>query len=244
MRKLIPRPLKDFVNRRIDLIQIRQFREFVKIWSKAEQLRSNYGTIFPLKPLSYSCLTQFQYCPNIQFLEIGSFLGFTSNFLIDNFLQGKDSTLTCIDPWVEYSKSTENSIKGYDAIINDNTYNIFKENTSRNVDKLRVQRGLSKDILPTLTTRFHFIFIDGDHSTSAVWKDAVLSLRLLLKGGYILFDDYNWNEGKSNPKQAIQHFEKCFSDKVQFIPTYNNQRLYRLVAELDPNEKYDLDYFN
>ena len=84
--------------------------------------------------------------------------------------------------------------------MNDDTYNIFKEKTSRNAEKLCVKRGLSKDILPTLTSKFHFIFIDGDHSTSAVWKDAVLSLPLLVKGGYILFDDYDWNEGRSNPK--------------------------------------------
>ena len=216
----------------------------MKIWSNEEKLRSNYGTCFGIDPLSYWNLTQFQYLPNIQFLEIGSFLGFTSNFLVDNFLQGENSTLTCLDPWVEYSKSTENSIKGFDDIMNEDTYNIFKENTSRNVEKICIQRGLSKDILPTLTSRFNFIFIDGDHSTSAVWKDAVLSLRLLVKGGYILFDDYNWNEGKSNPKKAIQHFEHCFNNKIQFIPTYNNQRLYRLVAEIEPNEKYDLEYFS
>ena len=244
MRKLSPSRIKYYINRKIYSIQIRQFSELVKIWSNAEQLRSNYGTIISVYPQSYWRLTQFQYLPNIHFLEIGSYRGFSSNFLVDNFLQGNNSTLTCIDPWVEYSKSTENSIKGFDGYINEDTYNFFKQNTSRNAEKICVHRGLSKDILPTLTSKFHFIFIDGDHSTSAVWKDALLSLRLLAKGGYILFDDYDWNEGKSNPKRAIQHFEHCFNDKIQFIPTYNNQRLYRLVTELEPNEKYDLEYFS
>ena len=233
-----PRRLKNFFIRKIISIRIRQFSELVKIWSKAEKIRSNYIDVFPINPESFFRLSQFQYEPNIQFLEIGSFLGFTSNFLIDNFLQGKDSTLTCIDPWIEYSKSTEETIKGHDHLMNEDTYNIFKENTSRNVDKLCVQRGLSKDILPTLTSKFHFIYIDGDHSTSAAWKDALLSLPLLVKGGYILFDDYYWVE------RAVQHFEHSFKDKIQFINTYNNQRLYRLVVELEPNEKYDLEYFS
>ena len=239
-----PGKLQRNIKRKLALKSISELSTFVKTWSSAELQRSNYHTTFTLDPLVFKNLTHFQYISNIQFLEIGCFIGFTSNFLVDNFLQGSNSRLTCIDPWIEYSKSTENSISGFDNIINNDTFSIFEENTRRNADKICIHRGLSKDILPTLTTRFHFIFIDGDHSTSAVWKDALYSIRLLAKGGYILFDDYDWNQGKSNPKAAIEYFEFCFREKIQHIPTFNNQRLYRLAAELDSDDRYDPNYFN
>jgi hypothetical protein len=37
---------------------------------------------------------------------------------------------------------------------------------------------------------FHFIYIDGDHHSSFVLEDAILTWRLLKKDGIMLFDDY------------------------------------------------------
>jgi len=216
----------------------------IELWAEGEKSRGSYGTLFNLDALAFKDLTRFQHIPNIQFLEIGCFLGFTSNFLVDNFLQGNNSKLTCIDPWINYSESTENAIAGYDKIINNETYDLFNQNTQRNHDKLIVHRGLSKEVLPRISTHFHFIFIDGDHSTSAVWKDAILSMPLLLKGGFILFDDYDWSEGKSNPKEAIDHFESHFKGYIQKIPTYNNQRLYKLIRSIDKAPPIDINKFD
>lgn len=232
------------LHHKIALLKVQELEGFIKLWMKVEKSKANYAITFRLDPVAFKHLTHFQYLPDIQFLEIGCFLGFTSNFLVDNFLQGCNLCLTCIDPWIDYSKSTENAIAGFDEIINNETFNLFNGNTSRNTEKISLHRGLSKDILPTIFTRCHFIFIDGDHSTSAVWKDAILSIPLLRRGGYILFDDYDWSEGKSNPKEAIDHFEFCFNDSIQHIPTYNNQRLYRLVREIDTEINCNLGIFD
>ena len=242
---LKPSRILEIIKHKIATTRVREIHRYFELWVKAEMSRDNYKKVFVLPDtLSYKNLTRFQYMPNIQFLEIGCFLGFTSNFLIENFLMGENSKLTCIDPWIDYSESSENAIEGFDEIINNKTYGEFIENTKRNEDKLVIRRGLSKDVLPTLNNKFHFIFIDGDHSTSAVWKDAVLSMPMLIKGGYLLFDDYDWNQGKSNPKKAIDYFEHVYKEYIQKLPTYNNQKLYRLIRDVELTTKPDLHKFD
>lgn len=206
---------------------------FVRLWHNAELDSGEYRYVVnSLDYSSFGCLNQFRWIPSVKFLEIGSFEGYTSNFLVDNYLLGLGSSLTCVDPWIDYSKSTANKIQGHDHLMNENTFFRFSQNVNRNSSRINVCRGASLDVLQELNESFHFIFIDGDHSTSAVWKDAVLSTRLLRKGGYLLFDDYDWNEGKSNPKSAIDLFESTYRHCFQFIPTGNNQRLFRLAREI------------
>ena len=243
LKTILDKP-SQVIQRKIANSRIADMHRSIELWAEGERSRGNYGTLFNLDALAFKDLIRFQHMPNIQFLEIGCFLGFTSNFLVDNFLQGSGSKLTCIDPWINYSESTENTIAGYDTIINNETYALFSQNTQRNHDKLIIHRGLSKEVLPSISTRFHFVFIDGDHSTSAVWKDAVLSISLLVKGGFILFDDYDWSEGKSNPKEAIDYFESYFKNYVQKIPTYNNQRLFKLVRSIDTEISFELNRFD
>ena len=216
----------------------------VRLWHDAELASGDYRYVVnSLDYSSFGCLNQFRWLSDVRFLEIGSFEGYTSNFLADNYLLGPASSLTCVDPWIDYSKATENNIKGHDHIMNEDTFLRFSQNTKRNSSRIKVCRGASLDVLQELNDSFHFVFIDGDHSTSAVWKDAVLSTRLLRKGGYLLFDDYDWSEGRSNPKPAIDLFESTYQHCFQLIPTMNNQRLFRLVREV-PSDTPSLDLFD
>lgn len=162
-----------------------------------------------------------------QFLEIGSFEGKSTNYFLDTFLSHNDSRITCIDPWIKYSESTLTSMKNWDNLINEDTYDIFINNTRGNADKLIIKKGLSKDILPSLPDNcYDFVYIDGDHSEDAVWVDAVLSFPKLKDNGIMVFDDYDWNKGKRNPKLAIDRFIKEYKDKIRvlgFPPDTRNQ---------------------
>ncbi len=42
--------------------------------------------------------------------------------------------------------------------------------------------------------KFDLIYIDGDHRPDSVYIDAINSFELCKSNGFILFDDYDWND--------------------------------------------------
>jgi len=145
----------------------------------------------------------------MRFLEIGAFEGRGTLYLLEKFL-GKTGTIACIDPFIDYSKATVAKIHGYDKVINESSLNRFLENTAAFKDRISLHQGLSKDVLPGLpASSFDVAFVDGDHSRDAVAVDARECFRLVKKGGYIVFDDYQWGVAgrpETSPKEAIDRF--------------------------------------
>jgi len=174
-------------------------------------------TVDWFNPKNFKVLDHFKSKDNINFLEIGSFEGKSANYFIDNFLDGKNSFITCVDPFIKYGESTLTKMSEWDVYINESTYDKFLKNTFNNKDKIILKRGLSVDILPTLDCIYDFIYIDGDHSEDAVWLDAIYSFKILKEGGIIVFDDYEWNVGKKSPKAAIDRFLREYRDYIEIL---------------------------
>ena len=181
-----------------------------------QKKNTKYNAIW-FNPDNFKILNKYININNINFLEIGSFEGMGTNYFIDNFLTGDNSLITCIDPWIKYSESTITKMDEWDNLINENTYNIFIDNTKYNKNKIIIKKGLSKDILQTLEKVYDFIYIDGDHSEDAVWLDAIYSFKILRNNGIIIFDDYNWNSGNKSPKHAIDKFLNEYKNYIEVI---------------------------
>ena len=62
-------------------------------------------TVNWFSPKKFKILDNFKLKDNINFLEIGSFEGLSTNYFIDNFLNGKNCYITCIDPFIKYGES-------------------------------------------------------------------------------------------------------------------------------------------
>jgi predicted O-methyltransferase YrrM len=171
----------------------------------------------------------------LHFLEIGSFEGKSTIWFLDNFLKNQKSTITCIDPWINYSQG-KNSLNTYGSNnsewkFGDNgvkerfLYNILKSGHS---PKVKTIQDLSFNILPQLLCQnklYDLIFIDGNHVAPFVMMDSVMSWNLLKVGGYILFDDYAWGMNKEKtlrPKESIDYFVETFQDYIEVI--YTNER--------------------
>lgn len=168
-------------------------------------------------PHIFEILNKFKGKDNINFIEIGSFEGYSTNYFIDNYLTGANCYITCIDPWIKYSEATTAKINGFDHQINENVYNIFLNNISKNKAKVIIKRGFSKNILPELDQKYDFIYVDGDHSEESVWLDATLGFDILKIGGFMIFDDYTWGTGKGSPKKAIDNFLVVYQDCIKVI---------------------------
>jgi predicted O-methyltransferase YrrM len=177
----------------------------------------------------------------LHILEIGSFEGKSTVWFLDNILQNKNSTITCVDPWMNYSQD-QDSLNSYFKEENEwdlnerKTKEIFLHNIVESGDsgKVIIRQGFSDKVLPSLITEqktYDIIFIDGNHTAPYVMMDSVMSWPLLKKGGIMIFDDYAWGLYKPTtlrPKESVDYFMLSFSDYIEEIYC-NDQRVIKKI---------------
>ena len=156
------------------------------------------------------------------FLEIGSFEGMSTIWMLENILTEEGSQIFCIDAWAEWTG---------DAFVR------FVQNIGKTglKDKVHIIKGdSSKNLVWFPDNYFDFIYVDGDHDEKAVIQDAILSFRILKKGGIMAFDDYllgirypNSPGSKAmngSTKKAIDYFVDVFQDELEVI--YKDYQLW------------------
>lgn len=172
-------------------------------------------------------------------LEIGTFEGASTCYLIDHLASRKGIEIHCVDTWqggMEH-KASHTDMSAVEARFLHNARLSIGRAAHRVT--LHVHKGSSDLELAKLLADgkrgfFDFIYVDGSHQAPDVLCDAVLSFRLLRKGGYIAFDDYLWQEPQSKdndplrcPKVAIDAFTNIYSRQVRVIQA----RLYQLYLQ-------------
>jgi predicted O-methyltransferase YrrM len=146
--------------------------------------------------------------PNLNFIEVGSYEGSSALWMCENILIGDGCVLTCID-----------TFQGSMEIPRDATLlDRFHENTKKHEDKIRVVVDSSFNALRGLVSRpkgpnpqpiFDLAFIDGSHIAQDVLTDGLLLWPYIKPGGYVVFDDYEWDVYSQDvfcPKIAIDAF--------------------------------------
>ena len=150
----------------------------------------------------------------IKILEIGSHEGRSSVFF-SKYLVNKDSTLTCIDPYLSEDTTSP---------VNSKTFDIYKHNIKLTCKESQIflEKNYSFDTLLKLYLEqkiFDYILIDGSHLSKDVIEDAILSFKLLRQGGIMFFDDYNGGDVNSLgfPKIGIDSFINSFRNKIEIL---------------------------
>ena len=141
--------------------------------------------------------------PHLRFLQIGAFTGDASLWMLQNILTSPSSFLYDVDTW-----------KGSDEQVHaemdfEDVYNTYLAKTG--YKNRQFYRMTSVGFLLRFANgEFDFIYIDGDHTASAVLDDAVLAWQYLKPGGIMAFDDYTWEHPSKDkylcPKAAINLF--------------------------------------
>jgi cephalosporin hydroxylase len=162
-------------------------------------------------------------------LEIGSYEGASTCYLIDSLAKRKAIEIHCVDTW---GGGIEHESLGIDMLAVEKR---FLSNTNQCISgstfpvRLVRHKGRSDVELAKLVSSdklgyFDFIYVDGSHQAPDVICDAVLSFRLLKLGGVIAFDDYLWSEEPAYgtdplrcPKLAIDAFTTIFARKTRIL---------------------------
>ena len=165
-----------------------------------------------------SLLAQFKGKPNLLFLELGSWKGKSAVWIAQNILNGENSKIICVDIWdvSKWDKTSEetkilfNNPKRMKELDVNNIYQIFLNNIWHLRHKIIPEKNTTKDaLLKFIDSRlkFDFIYIDADHSEDAVYNDFKLSFRCIKPGGFVFFDDFQWD----SVRKAIDRISSDFN---------------------------------
>lgn len=108
----------------------------------------------------------------------------------------------------------------------------FDENLAPFALRCEKRKGRSVAVLPNLAMegyRFELIYVDGDHRARNVYNDAALSWPLLVTGGIIIFDDYQWDQerpSEDRPQLGIDSFLEAMKGHYRDV-----HRGYQIIVE-------------
>ena len=179
-------------------------------------------------------------------LEIGSYEGASTCYLIQKIGAEQDMVIHCVDTW---EGGVEHQEGGVVASVMSEVEQRFLQNTqaaqqsvpnkvSLVIHKNSSLEALSKLLADGKSGYFDFIYVDGSHQAPDVMADAVLGFALLRKGGILAFDDYLWQEKLPggadlirSPKIAIDAFTNIYCRKIRILRSPNYQLYVRKTSD-------------
>lgn len=146
-----------------------------------------------------------------RFLQLGAYTGACTIWLAEKF---PDAEIHDVDTWSGPIDSEQcDSPRGWSL-----TRTIYDERTT-GISNLMVHQTTTDEFFETSLEFFDFIYVDADHSTAAVLRDAINSFEHLRVGGIIAFDDYHVDPGEGDvPRLAIDQFLSDYADRIEVLP--------------------------
>lgn len=179
----------------------------------------------------------------VRVLEIGSFEGASACFVMEACKWSSALELHCVDTWAGGREHVAESIDMAEVESRfEHNVAVSRRRSAANVLLHKHKCQSSEALIQLLSTGFKnyfdFIYVDGSHLATDVLSDAVLSYKLLRKGGVLAFDDYLWvdpTERRANllcaPKLAIDSFVNVYFSKVEILQAPLYQLYVRKIAE-------------
>lgn len=147
-------------------------------------------------------LKDFNITKEVKYLELGTYEGRSLLWMLDNVLEHEKSTADVIDGW--FDKEIE---RRFLSNIITSAY-----------QKVFIHKGLVQDklgILYALRKKYYdIIYIDADHASNSVIRDACMCFEMLKINGLIIFDDYLWKNTNNSPqtmKEAIDSWLAAYN---------------------------------
>ncbi|WP_165486579.1 class I SAM-dependent methyltransferase [Methylobacterium sp. GXF4] len=163
-------------------------------------------------------------------VEIGSFEGRSSVWILQNLLKNDRSKLHCIDTFEGGQEYSPDQLDGL--------YDRFNSNirATGNLHKVVIHKKKSFEALVELNhgkCLADFIYVDGSHESQDVIADLILSFNMLRPGGLMICDDYIWSiagdishDLAQSPKFGIDCFTNIYHKNIKII---RGQSLYQLA---------------
>ena len=140
-----------------------------------------------------------------RWLELGSYEGRSALWTLEHILTHPDAKLICVDIWTNLDVAAR-----FDANILGSPY----------ANKVTKVRSRCFEALRQVTGPFDCVYVDADHQAKAALQDAAMVWPLIVKGGFLIWDDYLWtqpDENKLPPKPGIDAFLELWKGEYALI---------------------------
>lgn len=179
-------------------------------------------------------------------LDIGSYTGKSTCWMLNNLCSNPYSKVYSIDRWKacddcsEYKEYTDKIEKEFDKNV---------EKTGRQNQNVKMNLNSNKAIIKLKSTGiiiFDFIFIDASHEPNDILSNAILSWEILNENGILIFDDYEWDNNKNEkfkPKYAIDTFVHLYNLQLEVLHVgyhYIVKKINQKYTHKEKAEYYDL----
>lgn len=155
-------------------------------------------------------------------LEIGSFEGLSTSYIIEQASKFNELSICCVDTWQGGEEH-----EGIDFVSVEDRFDknmkIAMDAASNPVELCKVKTESYKALAQLIANDFQFdlIYIDGSHMAADVLSDAVMAFRLLRVGGTMIFDDYaivdRDTDPLHHPQIAINTFMSIYKKQMEGI---------------------------
>lgn len=195
-----------------------KLRYYVEVVHKSYQFSQDWFSIN--LPVWEHHLQRFAHQPGLTALEIGSWEGRSTCWLLDHILTHPTAQITCIDTFTGGAEHQALWQGGFLQTIEQRfDFNLAQTGVPNKVKKIVDKSQVALRSLPLMS--YHLAYIDGSHIASDVLEDALLTWGLIKVGGMIIFDDYQYtfppHITEAPPKTAIDAFLNTFSKKIALI---------------------------
>jgi predicted O-methyltransferase YrrM len=154
-------------------------------------------------------------------LEIGSWEGRSALFFLNYLPQMQ---LTCVDTFAGGQEHQEAAaLDPHEAEMLRTVEARFNANTQAFSGRIEKIKAASVDALIQLGVagrRFDIAYIDGGHRAREVYADSALTWPLMVPGGLVIFDDYQWQhmpDPMDNPMPGIDAFLRSIEGRYQMM---------------------------
>ena len=164
-----------------------------------------------------------------QIVEIGSFEGRATVWILDNLIQNQDSKVYCIDPFMATGRKEKEVVRqmqlDWGQIFQRFQSNISLTGKAGQVELIQAQSSVAlSSLIGAAYGQVDFVYVDGSHRAPDALSDLIFSYHLLRDGGLMICDDYTWTlesrteiDTLSNPKIAIDAFSTIFRRSLVLI---------------------------
>ena len=165
---------------------------------------------------------------DFKYLEIGSFEGNSTLFILNNF---KKSHVSCVDSWVQLNEN-DGSREGYEHLPISKIEKNFDKNLYQYQSRYEKFKMRSNIFFKKNSNKFDVIFVDGSHYAKEVFNDFRESWSILKKNGILILDDYFWARYQKldeNPAFAINSYLKKITNEYKIIRLSKYQLFLRKI---------------
>lgn len=165
--------------------------------------------------------------PDFKVLEIGSWEGRSTCWLLENLLTHPSSQITCVDTFAGGGGTDFSGNDNRDTVESRFDFNVAQTGSPAEIIK---KIGTSREVLRSLPLNtYDMVYIDGSHVACDALEDACLSWGLIKVGAIIIFDDYDFhfaNSPEDDTHVGIDAFMTAFSGKLRLI-----HQSYQVILE-------------